>query len=72
MIQAGMLLKKGQVMKTMKSRFFALTGHTLTYYASEEDLYSEDGDSIGSIGEFLNCQEFHLAQTFEIFFSPNV
>ena len=39
-------------MKTMKSRFFALTGHTLTYYASEEDLYSEDGDSIGSIRVF--------------------
>ena len=61
LVQAGMLLKKGQVMKTMKSRYFALVGHTLSYYASEEDLYSQDDDAIGSIGKrigVLNIKQF--------------
>jgi hypothetical protein len=30
-------------------RFFAVIGQTLSYYASEEDVYREDGDEIGGI-----------------------
>ena len=38
-----MLAKKGQVVKTMKQRYFALIGQSLSYYAVEEDVFREDG-----------------------------
>ena len=48
-VQCGMLGKKGKINPTMKSRYFALVGQSLSYYATEEDVYREDGDEIGSI-----------------------
>ena len=42
-VQSGMLAKKGQVVKTMKQRYFALIGQSLSYYAVEEDVFREDG-----------------------------
>jgi hypothetical protein len=48
-VKSGMLHKQGAVVKKMKQRFFVVIGHTLTYYAKEDDLVNEDADAIGSI-----------------------
>ena len=48
-VRSGLLNKKGKVNPTMKPRFFALIGQTLSYYATEDDVYREDGDEIGRI-----------------------
>ena len=49
-VKRGFLEKRGQVRKTFKSRYFCLfKDGSLTYYASEDDVTSEDGEAIGSI-----------------------
>ena len=48
-VRSGMLGKKGKVNPTMKQRYFALVGQSLSYYVKEDDVYREDGDEIGCI-----------------------